>query len=403
LAYYRARAWVLFAFFGTGLVVCLIGVLSDPSTLPSYALSLAGMLVVFHGLPQLLGRGPPSDRMVGSHGNSWRVGRYTEADLRALVDEVVAVLPGADPSPQVFLLDDRAPRGAAWERFPWFLFGPSDRRIGLTSGSLHYLDPDEVKAVLLHEIGHLRPECRLVPVNLTLLADLALHAFAIWCYPRIGSLTVALLVFFLFARVIVQASLQVALARAGRLLEHACDLFAGNHIGEAAMINALLKIGEDDELTETLMARVATRLRRVKYVFLEDIAWACRETRPYGRIFHRNLFRHASAAVAKLVEQDGLPEDQEREGSALNGELRRFLARRRCDRRPRVRWRALDDDGDGSLEPGEIARLCQALRERPGHVLVASEGERFGETHPSFRSRVLVLHEHAVERGTHPS
>jgi len=403
LAYYHARAWVLLAFFAMGLVVCWVGILSDPSTLPSYVLSLAGMLVVFHCLPRLLRRGPPSDRMVGLHGNSWRVGRYTEADLRALVDEVVAGLPGADPSPRVFVLHDRALSGAAWERFPWFLFGRSDRRIGITSDSLYYLDPDEVKAVLLHEIGHLRPECRLVPVRLSLLADLALHAFAIWCYPRIGSLAAALVVFFLFPRMIVQAFLQVALARADRFVEHACDLFAGNHIGEAAVINALLKIGEDGELTETLIARIATRLRRVKHVFPEDIAWAYRETRPYGRIFHRNLFRHASEAVAKLEEQDAIPENQEREGTTLNGELRRFLASRRCHRRPRIRWRAFDDDGDGSLDLGEIARLCQALREHPSYVLVSSEGERFGETHASFRSRVLVLHEHAVERGTHPS
>ncbi len=122
---------------------------------------------------------------------------------------------------------------------------------------------------------------------------------------------------------------------------------------------------------------------------LDDLVLALADARPYGRIFHENLIRHA-AEVTRILRAGRKP-TKPTKSRKLNQELIEFVEQRRERQVRRIRWRRFDGDGDGVLADKEIACLCEALITHPDHVLVTSREEREPTTHPSCRDRILVL------------
>jgi hypothetical protein len=153
--------------------------------------------------------------------------------------------------------------------------------------------------------------------------------------------------------------------------------------------NVLLKTGEEEDLVETVLTRAASELRGVHGLELDDLVMAFEEVRPVGRIFHDNLFRHASEVVRKLQE-----ERKRRHGRKVDGgnpELEAFVKYRKQAGGERIRWRVLDKDGDGRLADDEMAELVASLRRQPERVLFRCEGEMNPTSHPAYRERILAL------------
>jgi hypothetical protein len=261
----------------------------------------------------------------------------------------------------------------------------------LTSGSLHYLEPNEVIAVLLHEIAHHLPSNRVAVCGGWLLADATFHAVAFSAYCQIGSGGLAVAVFVLL-RGIACSVTALTVRSMSRSIEHFCDLFAAERVGSAPMINALLKVGEDEELTEVVLAWVAHAMIYEKHMTWEDLTLAFTDARPYGRIFHENLFRHAAEVSKILLADQKSPTAKNHKRRQENPELKEFVQRRRMRQPRRIRWRRFDGNGDGSLTGEEIARLCEVLEAHPDCVLVTSQAEFEPTTHPRYRDRILVLH-----------
>jgi hypothetical protein len=199
-------------------------------------------------------------------------------------------------------------------------------------------------------------------------------------------------VFFVVRAMIGAAAARIP-TRASQAIEHLCDLYAAERMGAGAMVNVLLKIGEEEELVEVVLTRAARKLRHVTGVETEDLAAAFEAVRPYGRIFHDNLLRHASQVVTKTAEDAKPSRFKRRRKEALNAELQAVLDYRKKTPRRRTRWRDFDVNGDGRLSDGEIGKLCQALREHPERTLFRCESELTPTTHPACRTRILFLEE----------
>jgi len=398
VAMLRVMGWLVLLAELLVLWRCLAWLASRPGEWSTYAITLFALLVVYHVLPRLLLAWllRPSVR-VGWFGNHWRIGKYSEAQLREIVDEVERVVPITLRRIKVGVVDTREVQ--AWTTLSvlwptWARYKP----IQLTSGSLHYLEPDEIQAVLLHELGHHAPGNRIHVPGGWLLADIVLHAIVFSLAINWGLQTTGV-VAFMAGRAVLALIATAALEKMPRHIEHRCDLFAAARVGSASLINALLKLGEEEELTEVVLVWAARDFLDAPGIDVDELALAFSKVRPYGRIFHENLFRHADEIV-KYVEENFGPRrvSGDREGPA-NEELAEVVRQRRSRKQRRVRWRRFDHDGDGRLSAEEIAKLCETLTHDTDHVLVTSENEQEPSSHPPFRDRVLLIYHALAKNG----
>jgi Zn-dependent protease with chaperone function len=383
----RLLGWLVFLAEILILAACWRFLLMHHRAWLTYVWSLAAVLAWFHGLPLCLSRWlTKAVHRVEPTGDHWLIGRYSEAELRQIVEQATANLPQWARRLNVCIVDVRA--AAAWT---WLsIFRPhavGKKPIILTSGSLHYLRRDELIAVLLHEIGHHLPRHRMAVCGGWPLADATYHALAFLAYCQTGSgaLAVWLFVILRWIGIVVAAGMAGKLARS---IEHLCDLFSAEHVGSLHMINALLKLAEDDELSEVVLVWAAREMIHDNDVALDDLVLALADARPYGRIFHEDLIHHAAEISRILGAQRKRPR---KTGGKENQELKEFVEKRRGQRVRRIRWRRFDGDGDGVLTAEEVVQLCETLVTRPDHVLVTSRDEIEPTSHPRCRDRILLL------------
>ncbi len=374
----RHAGYVAFggALFVLGLVLCHLA--AAPDRISAYLISLVVVVAILHGGPALSTfLDKRSGVEVGPDGDGWRIGRYSEAELRDILGSILEKLPRSRRRVVLRVVDDK--ESNAWTFLAWSI-GSRKKVIQVTSGSLHYLDREELAAELHHEMGHHLSPNRVAPPGGWLIFDLALHGtlYAIWAVPISPKLFgLLILTALLFRRFGFSIDLRMS-----RLIEHRCDLFAARRMGPAPMINALLKMGEEIELTTAVIMRLGRRYD----LDSEDLATAFNEVRPYGRIFHGSLFRHSAEAAREL----GEPPTRHAQ-RITDASLARLHRRRKRGRGPRIRWRRFDRDGDGRLDAAEIDALTHVLEAHPKRLLFVSETELSPSTHPSFRERVLFI------------
>jgi STE24 endopeptidase len=136
------------------------------------------------------------------------------------------------------------------------------KRIVFFDTLLERLAPDEVEAVLAHELGHFRLRHVLkrmawsAALSLALLALLAWLASAPWFYEGLGVPAspdrpgVALVLFFLALPVFAFVLAPIA-SLYSRRHEFEADAFAARHASAAALVRALVKLYEDNAATLT--------------------------------------------------------------------------------------------------------------------------------------------------------
>jgi heat shock protein HtpX len=123
----------------TGLLVGLGYVIGGPS-MAIIALVLAGVMnFIAYWFSDKLAL-----RMAGAH----EVSREQEPGLHALVEEV-AILAGV-PKPKVYLVQNESPNAFATGR------NPEHAVVAVTTGIMRILDRRELRAVIGHEIGHVK-------------------------------------------------------------------------------------------------------------------------------------------------------------------------------------------------------------------------------------------------------
>lgn len=347
-----------------------------------------GLITAYHGVMAVLSRYWGRSHLVQNETDSqWEIGRYSEADIYRVMASAAAKLPQRYQDLRIRIVDQRTPAAWTWLAFFWPGFTRTQPII-LTSGCLYYLEEDELEFLILHEVGHHIPRHKLALVPNWLLTDLTLASAAVLLWSSVGSVWLSWFVFLIGRQLIIGTYMTIVGDRV-RSIEHQCDLFAAEKTGSSASINALLKLGEDSELTDCVLAWVAKEMLYEPSFGMDDLTLAFQDARPYGRIFHANLFRHA-AEVEKILMRGKTPR-RAGAGAKVNAEFAEFLEQRRKHRKPRIRWRRFDRNGDGVLLGEEIDALCTEMQGQPNSVIVVSQDEAEPTSHPAFRDRILKL------------
>jgi STE24 endopeptidase len=134
------------------------------------------------------------------------------------------------------------------------------KRIVFFDTLLQALEPDELEAVLAHELGHFR--LRHVAKRLAVVAATTLGGFALlgwlagqpWFYAGLGSSATTApmaLVLFLVAAPVFTQFLRPVASWLSRRQEFEADAFAADHADAAALVRALVKLYRDNASTLT--------------------------------------------------------------------------------------------------------------------------------------------------------
>ena len=369
------------------IVSCFNTLLEQPHLKTSYIYQLIVILLLFHLSPVFYKKLNGKGTKVRTNGNSWRIGNYSEKEMKDLIEEATQNLPNKLRNIQVNI--DRSRSTSAWtiSSFIW----PNKllpKSISISRGALYYLNKNELKAVLLHELAHNIPRYRVNPFGGLLLSDIVIHCgLFIFTYDIISFFTI--LFYFTVIRSLIYRVVFSLICNVSKEIEYMCDYFAATILGKAHIINALLKMGEEEELTDAVISLSAKRLTNCESLELIDLYYAFEEVRPYGRIFHDNLFKHVAAVVSHVSEENS----EGKTSSGVNNEFLVYLENRRQMRKNRVRWRSFDKQKKGYLSSEEIKELCCELTNFPNKILVMSENEFYPTTHPKFRDRIMVVND----------
>ena len=353
---------------------------------------LVAVATVFHLLPGLLWRwlGSQETRVEPGGDDAPPIGRYTGAEILTAFERATGGLPSRLRRIRVRVAKVRGIQAWTALNLIWPGWGRAPA-VTVSSGALHYLEQRELEALLLHEVGHHVSRHRLGPPGGWLLADLCLASVLFCAHSALGDAFWRPCLLFLGTRGVVVTVVMLLAWPSAHAIEHACDLFAASRLGPEPIANVLLKLGEECELTEAVLALAARRLLYAHWPDVDDLRLAFEEVRPEGRIFHENLFRHSVAVVQWLLDEGGMELPGPPAKRQKNTELAAFLDDRRKRNRRRIRGRRYDADGDGALSFLKLYSLVTTLGQRPDFVLVAAAEEDEPTTHPSFRDRLVAL------------
>ncbi|UCH05603.1 MAG: M48 family metalloprotease [Candidatus Thorarchaeota archaeon] len=296
--------------------------------------------------------------------------------------------------------------------------------VAVHSNILDILQPDEVKAILAHEVGHISNRDSVIQIFARMPAffvdtiylyiylrivmgitnAIFLDSNLEWAGIRIGML----LVFFFFSRflsVITQAVMQ----KGSREAELLSDYHAAEMEGVEPTINGLIRLGQRSEAVTALIEEIrwleslnpersgaVTRkelLRMIELYPLDGIDENnAREVAPW--VFLSTRLRHMREVYGLSLSDDQIKEAVEPAMSVID-EKRPKKEEETTDKKKRgtVDWRTVDYDGDRRLSAEELKDLLEILRNNPEKLMFDSEVgmDLLAVSHPDFRRRVLTI------------
>ncbi|MFX1603139.1 MAG: M48 family metalloprotease [Promethearchaeota archaeon] len=296
--------------------------------------------------------------------------------------------------------------------------------VAVHSNILDILQPDEVKAILAHEVGHISNRDSVVQIFARMPAffvdtiylyiylrivmgvsnAIFLHEDPVMAGIRVGML----LVFFGFSRFL-SIITQYVMQKASREAELLSDYHAAEMVGVEPTINGLVRLGQRSEAVTALIDEIrwleslnpersgdVTRkelLRMIELYPLDGIDENnAREVAPW--VFLSTRLRHmrdvygldlSDAQIKKAVEP----------AMGVIEEKRPKKEEETADKKEpgTVDWRTVDYDGDRRLSADELNDLLEILRANPKKLMFDSEVgmDLLALSHPDFRRRVLTI------------
>ncbi len=446
---HRERRWLLLALFGCNLVAIAVfsslritpsanGVLCFDLELAPFTWGTALLALVVLALQNLVSvalilgalRSDDSRRVAPPQAD------VSDADreIAALVEEVAADcgIPAID---EVYFLRQPVPNA-----FTARLLGIGNI-VALHSNLFDFLSPAGVRAVIAHELAHIKHGDSLMR---QLVAAPAAHVFVIvgWGLWRVlggvfspGSLSVFLwrmlfLVLYLIIAFVVLGVLGSLATAAARRAELLADGFAGRTCGWIPTANMLLLLGERTEALEALvevyeelikregddraganeaeLRRILARFPRtelndevarqlVPELLIRERLEALQKHYcvPFGEEDLARLSREGGAALrARLAEEKAAKaDDPGAEAPAPDGDASAQPTEAEAQAEPLVDWRSYDFDLSGHLDAEELRALLAKLRDEPERMLfhhfLAPESRT--RDHPPIRERLLFV------------
>lgn len=359
-------------------------ILNDKN-LQKYLLPVCLAIILLYFLPVIFHCIFRSEVYVVSNkeGDNWIEGGYSESRVRDLVRQAISA---SSARVSVEVVKDK--EFNAWTSMPFFGIKLSQRiLIQLTSGALHYLNPSEMKALILHEYGHHVSGNKLAVPAVWVVSDFLVLLIINGLLVKFD-LSISFLCLYLFVvRPYSVAAIDKILNKYQWMVEHLADIYSAKNNGLVPIVNVLLKMSEEAELTEAVIALSAKRLIHYEDIDLGDVYFYFDDVRPEGRIYHDNLFQH-SMQIVREIKRD---EESIYNRDYINEELAEFLESRKQHKRERIRWRNYDANGKGWLNKNEIHALCSDLKNNPNVIICYALSDFHSDTHPSVKDRMLVL------------
>ncbi len=298
--------------------------------------------------------------------------------------------------------------------------------VAVHSNILDILQPEEVKAILAHEVGHISNHDSVVQIFARMPAFFV-DTIYLYIYLRIvmgvtnalfqdgdpvkaGIRIGMLLVFFGFSRFL-SVITQYVMQKASQEAELLSDYHAAEMVGVEPTINGLVRLGQRSEAVTALIDEIRwleslnpersgaitkkELLRMIERYPLDGIDENnAREVAPW--VFLSTRLRHmrevygldlSDAQIKKAVEP----------AMAVIDEKRPKKEEVSADKKEpsTVDWRTVDYDGNRRLSTEELEDLLRILRENPKKLMFDSEVgmNLLATSHPDFRRRVLTIAE----------
>ncbi|MHA2065895.1 MAG: M48 family metalloprotease [Candidatus Thorarchaeota archaeon] len=297
--------------------------------------------------------------------------------------------------------------------------------IAVHSNILDVLQPDEVKAIIAHEVGHIKNRDSIIQI-LARMPAFFIDTIYIYVYVRIalgvsnalfvygdvvmaGIRVLVLVAFFGLSRFLAAVS-AFLMRKASREAELLSDYHAAEVIGAEQTINGLIRLGQRTEAISVLITEIRwleslnpersgavtqkELIRMIEQYPLDGIDEAnAREMAPW--VFLATRLKHmrevygvdlsdpqikAAIEPAMAFLEDKRPEKEE--------------PSKEEDKTPKtIDWRAVDYNGDRRLSNNELKDLLELLRTNPTKLMFDSEVGRnlMSLSHPDFRRRVLTI------------
>ncbi|MFW9869966.1 MAG: M48 family metalloprotease [Candidatus Thorarchaeota archaeon] len=292
------------------------------------------------------------------------------------------------------------------------------------SNTMEVLNEEEVKAIITHELGHIKNRDSIVQI-FTRMPSFFIDLIYLYVYLRLGlgivnSILIdrdiflvglrflALIGFFLLSRIIASVS-KYFMQKGSRAAELLGDYHAASVLGHEATINALIRLGQRVEAITVLFEEInwleslnpersgpitrAELLRMITQYPLDGIDEVnAREMAPNvflsTRLKHmRNVYgiELTDEQIQRSVEPAVKSLHQKREEKKSKSESVKEIQT--------IDWRKVDYDKDRRLSKEELDDLLKLLRENPRKMLFDQEVGVSLHTmdHPDFRRRVLFI------------
>lgn len=298
--------------------------------------------------------------------------------------------------------------------------------IAVHSNLLDVLQPEEVQAIISHEVGHIKNRDSLVSI-FTRMPSFFVDIVYLYIYIRLGlgiatSLLVnfdlltagvriiVLLAFFFLSRLVVIVSKRF-IKKSARQAELLADYHAATLVGHGATINGLIRLGQRVEAITALVGEIrwleSFNPERVSPLSSMELQLMI-ATYPLDGIDERNAREMApwvflTTRLRNLRDVYGVALDDSQIEVAISSAVKDLLAKRakEMDEFPDrtagkvIDWRESDLDGDRRLSEEELTELLKVLRENPTKLLFENELglDLYAIDHPDFRRRVLFVAE----------
>ncbi len=296
--------------------------------------------------------------------------------------------------------------------------------VAVHSNILDILQPDEVKAILAHEIGHISNRDSVVQIFARMPAFFV-DTIYLYIYLRIvmgitnalflsGNPGLAmvrigmLLVFFGFSRFL-SAITRIVMQKASREAELLSDYHAAETMGVEPTINGLIRLGQRSEAITALIEEIrwleslnpersgtVTRselLRMIELYPLDGIDENnAREVAPW--VFLSTRLRHMREVYGLNLSDDQIRNAVEPAMSVIDEKRPKKEEEATEKKEPgTIDWRTVDYDGDRRLSAEELNDLLDILRNNPKKLMFDSEVSMnlLAVGHPDFRRRILTI------------
>ncbi len=292
------------------------------------------------------------------------------------------------------------------------------------SNTLDVLNKQEVKAIITHEIGHIKNRDSIVQL-LARMPSFFIDIIYLYIYVRLGlAAATAIIVsadpilagtrllvlfgFFLVSRFLTLLS-RIFMQKASRAAELMSDYHAATILGYEVTINALIRLGQRVEAITALIEEIrwleslnpersapisnAELMRMITQYPLDEIdEMNARDVAPY--VFLTTRLRHLRKVYGVAFDDSQIEKAVQ---PAVEGLLeKRSESKTESDLRKKgqtIDWRRADYDEDRRLSKEELTDLLKILRENPQKMMFDREVgiNMMLLDHPDFRRRVLFI------------